>query len=68
MPKKTHIPSYRFHKGSGQAVVVLDGTSFYLGKWGTPESRPEYERVVAEWLVQRRRLPTTREASGGLFV
>src|SRR5262245_10725868 len=57
MPQKPRIPTYRYHKGSGQAVVVLGGKSVYLGKWDTPESRAEYERVVAEWLAQRRRLP-----------
>src|SRR5262245_6506448 len=57
MPKKPRIPSYRLHKGSGQAVVVLNGTSVYLGKWNTPESRSEYERVIAEWLAHGRTLP-----------
>ena len=57
MPRKLRIPSYRFHKGSGQAVVVLGGNSVYLGKWDSPDSRAAYERVVAEWLVQRRRCP-----------
>lgn len=30
MPKKIRIPSYRLHKGSGQAVVVLNGKSTML--------------------------------------
>jgi hypothetical protein len=55
MPKKFRIPSYRFHRGSNQAVVVLDGTSVYLGKWNSIESREKYERVIAEWLVTRHR-------------
>src|SRR5262249_32801420 len=57
MPKKPRIPTYRLHKGSGQAVVVLNGTSVYLGKWNTPESRSEYERVIAEWLARGRTVP-----------
>jgi integrase len=57
MPQKLRIPSYRFHKASGQAVVVLDGKSVYLGKWDTPESRAEYARVIGEWLASRRHLP-----------
>jgi hypothetical protein len=56
MTKKPTIPSYRLHKGSGQAVVVLNGKSTYLGKWNTPDSRTEYERVVAQWLAGGRGL------------
>src|SRR4051812_1074095 len=54
MARKPKIPSYRPHRASGQAVVVLDGRSFYLGKYDTPDSRAEYDRVVAEWLANRR--------------
>jgi site-specific recombinase XerD len=48
------IPSYRLHKQSGQAIVTLrDATGrrrdLLLGKYGTPESRAEYRRVLAEW-------------------
>jgi integrase len=57
MPKKIRIPSYRLHKGSGQAVVVLRGQSVYLGKWDSPESHTNYERVVEEWLASRRCRP-----------
>ena len=34
MPKR-NIPNYRLHKASGQAVVELDGRTFYLGKHGS---------------------------------
>jgi len=65
MPKKFRIPTYRFHKGSGQAVVVLDGTSIYLGKWSSAESREKYERVIAEWLVTRHRpQPASADRTG----
>jgi hypothetical protein len=53
MPKK-RIPSYRHHRGSGQAVVVFDGRSVYLGVWNSPESHEKYRRVIAEWLTQNR--------------
>src|SRR5438270_12142080 len=49
-------PSYRHHKPSGQAVVRLDGRDVYLGRHGTQESRAEYDRIVAEWLTNGRRL------------
>ena len=56
------IPSYRYHKASGQAVVTLNGHEVYLGKYGTKRSRTEYDRVVSEWLVGGRTVP--RRASG----
>ncbi len=51
------IPTYRHHKPSDQAVVTLSGHDHYLGRHGSPESRREYERLVAEWLVNRRHPP-----------
>ena len=51
------IPSYRLHKPTGQAVVTLSGKDHYLGRHGSPESRREYERLIAEWLVNRHRPP-----------
>jgi integrase len=62
MPRQLTIPAYRLHKQSGQAVVTLpDGfgrrRDILLGKYGTPESRKEYARVLAEWESNGRRLP-----------
>ena len=56
-------PSYRLHKPTGLAVVTLDGRDFYLGGHGSPESRAEYDRMVAEWLINGRRL--VAPATGG---
>ena len=50
-PRK--VPSYRLHKASGQAVVVLNGTSIYLGAFDSPESRARYDRAVARYLTDR---------------
>ena len=47
-------PSYRLHRPSGQAVVTLNGTDHYLGKYGTPSSREAYDRKIAEWLSNGR--------------
>lgn len=56
MPSRTSkIPAYRLHKSSGQAVVTLSGRDFYLGRYGTPEIRSEYDRIVAEWVANGRR-------------
>jgi integrase len=57
-------PSYRHHKPSGQAVVTLDGRDFYLGRYGTAESRAEYDRMIAEWLTNGRRLPAASSTVG----
>lgn len=60
MPRLTRkLPSYRNHKPSVRAVVTLDGRDFYLGKYGSPENRAEYERVIAEWLARRRSAPSS---------
>jgi integrase len=50
------VPAYRRHKATGQAVVTLDGTDFYLGVFGSPPSHAEYNRLVGEWLANGRRL------------
>ncbi|HOW70911.1 MAG TPA: recombinase XerD, partial [Phycisphaerae bacterium] len=61
-------PSYRLHKPSGQAVLTLDGEDHYLGKYGTAESRAEYDRLLALWLVNGRRLPQPGGSSPDLTV
>jgi hypothetical protein len=75
MARCPQIPSYRLHKQSGQAVVTLSDPlgrrrDVLLGKYGTPESRQEYARVVAEWETRGRNLiPTPAQAAQqGLFV
>lgn len=60
MPKENlslRLPSHRRHKPSGQAVVTLNGTDVYLGRWGTKASRTEYDRLIGEWLASGRCLP-----------
>jgi hypothetical protein len=48
--KSPRVPSYREHKPSGQARVIIQGKHFYLGEYGTPESWEMYQRLVAERL------------------
>lgn len=50
------LPAYRRHKPTGQAVVTIDGRDLYLGKWNTAASRAEYDRLIAEFLSNGRRL------------
>jgi integrase len=62
MSTNHHVPTYRRHKQSGQAVVTLpDGLGsrrdVLLGKYSTKESRLEYARVIAEWEANGRTLP-----------
>ena len=65
MPRLTKsVPKYRKHKASGQAVVTLDGKDFYLGPHNTDVSRRECDRLVGEWQLNGRRLPTQREGEG----
>ena len=59
-------PKYRHHKPSGQAVVTLGGHDYYLGKWLSPESRQEYDRLLAEWLTARRQAPARAGTAAGL--
>jgi hypothetical protein len=51
--------SYRLHKPAGQDVVTRCGRDLYLGKYGTPESRSEYDRLINErgLLMVRDELP-----------
>lgn len=53
-------PSYRRLKRKGRAdgaFVELDGHRVYLGRYGTPESREEYHRLLAQWSANGGRMP-----------
>src|SRR5262245_33563891 len=68
MSRRNHVPVYRLHKQSGQAIVTLpDGfggrRDVLLGRYGTQESRKEYARVLTEWESNGRRLPQPAAAS-----
>jgi hypothetical protein len=63
MAKPRLLPFYRHHRQSGQAVVTLtDGfggrRDVLLGKYGSAASRSAYDRVIAEWIGNGRRLCT----------
>ena len=62
MPRKVCVPVYRLHKQSGQAVVTLPDSlgrrrDVLLGTYDSPESKQEYQRVIAEWIANGRRAP-----------
>ena len=60
----SRLPSYRLHKPTGLAVVSIGGRDVYLRKHDTPESRAEYDRLMAEWLATGRRPIVSDSASG----
>ncbi len=51
MSRASNPPKYRHHKPSGRAVVTIAGRDIYLGPHGSPESKREYRRIVAEYLA-----------------
>jgi integrase len=57
MPRPPSIPGCTLHKASGQAVVRLNGKDHYLGRFGSAAANEAYERLIAEWLANGRRLP-----------
>ena len=48
--RRPQVPAYRLHKARGTAVVTLRGKNYYLGPYGSPESRARYNRLVAAHL------------------
>ncbi len=56
-------PKYRLHKGSGQALVQINGERIYLGKYGTEESKEKYRRLVAEFLAGGLKLKADAQGS-----
>ena len=63
--RKRQAPSYRQRKGYDQAIVTLTDSAtgyrkdYWLGPYGSPESRELYHRVLAQWESGGRRLPVT---------
>ena len=46
-------PGYCLHKPTGQAYVRFNGKLHYLGEYGSEASKEAYNRLKAEWLVNR---------------
>jgi len=68
MTHRRKIPKYRLHKPSGQAVVTLSGRDVYLGRYDTQASRSRYDRAIAEWLANGRRLAEPKPERPALTV
>ena len=57
MAVRTHVPKYRCYKPKNLGLVVINGRQHYLGKYGSPESLAEYNRLVQELLAVGPSLP-----------
>ena len=58
--KSPRIPKYAHHKASGRARVIIDGRHIYLGKYGSPESKRKYQKLVGKWLAGSLEKPANR--------
>jgi len=45
---KRRTPTMCLHKATNRAYVWMTGKRHYLGRWGSPEAREAYERLLAE--------------------
>ncbi len=57
MTKRTRLPKYCLHKGTGQAYSRVKGQFVYHGDYDTEASRENYDKFVAEFLTAGRKLP-----------
>ncbi len=56
MPSR--VPAYLRHKSKNLAYVNFAGRILYLGKYGSPESRKKYARMISEWVAGDGRPPS----------
>lgn len=56
--KPSNLPKYRRQKSKpyDRAFVELNGQRIYLGRWDSPKSKEQYERLMADWLANGRQL------------
>jgi integrase len=58
MPRLIHrLPQIRLHTPSGRARVRINGQDFWLGRFGSLEAQQKYDRLIAEYLANGRRIP-----------
>jgi hypothetical protein len=65
MSKIAGIPTYRRHASGQTRVTLRDAVTgkkkdFLFGKFGSPESKSEYGRVIQQWEACGRRLQETK--------
>lgn len=49
MPKKK-LPGYLRHPATNQARTIIQGKTYYLGIYGSKESRDKYDELMREYL------------------
>jgi hypothetical protein len=54
-------PTYRCHNPTGQAVLTIDGQDFYLGPFGSTQSKKKYNRLIDAWNTRQERSSTEVE-------
>ena len=54
------IPKCSLHKPSGKTRIFTAGKHHYLGKFGSPESRNKYPKLISQQFPERLRLPKQR--------
>ena len=58
MPRLIHRhPQIRLHSPSGCARVRINNKDYWLGRFGTPESLREYDKLIAVYLTNGRQIP-----------
>ena len=57
-------PSYCRDKTTDRAYVTLNGKVKYLGRYGTRESKDNYDRVIGEWIAAGRGAAPATETQG----
>src|SRR5438128_8450601 len=73
MSRRRKDPSYRLHKQSGKAIITLPDSmggrrDVLLGEYDSQQSWDEYNRILAEWKSNDRRLPVPTSARSDLTV
>lgn len=51
--RRHSLPQMRLHSRTGHARVRINGTEHWLGRFGSPEAQAAYDRLIAEYLIQR---------------
>ena len=54
MAARKRVPGYLLHKSRGIGKVIIQGKTHYLpGQYDSDESRAEYERFIADYLLKK---------------
>jgi integrase len=65
-----YVPKHCRHKAKNRGFVRFPGDPrpIYTGRWGSEEANGEYDRLIAEWLAQGRRIPDAASTPSGYLV